>query len=68
MSGDYKDSSESSIIGCGYQEYWSSRVIDYSTYLSSYDVLFIGYESATDVWRNLTVRVSLLVVFKENIQ
>jgi len=38
------------------------------TYLSAYDVLIIGYESATDVWRNLTVRVSLLIVFKENIK
>jgi len=38
------------------------------TYLSAYDVLIIDYESATKVWRNLTVQVSLLVVFMENIK
>jgi predicted Ser/Thr protein kinase len=38
------------------------------TYLSANGVLIIDYKSATEVWRNLTVQVSLLVVFMENIK
>ena len=38
------------------------------TSLSAYDVLIIDYESTTEVWRYLTVQVSLLVVFMENLR
>lgn len=38
------------------------------TYLSAYDVSIIDYESATEMWRNLTVQVSLLFVFMEKIK
>jgi hypothetical protein len=37
------------------------------TYRSAYDVFISDSESATEVWRNLTVQVPLLV-FMENIK